>query len=577
MCGIVAVVGQRAEDKVLSAMLDAVEARGPDGRESVSGDWFSVGFCRLAIYALEAGRQPVRSPDGAVTLAFNGEIYNFEALAERLGIRAASEAELLLQGYLAHGSSFVSQLDGDFAVVIVDEKRRVCELWRDRFGVKPLYYTMLPGRRLLISSEIRGLLAHPDFVLGWDELALAERYVLTFWSTERTTFKGVRQILPGHRTVIGPFDGSGAEGGALHVEEIPYTPERQISVVGECEVVKACTDTLQASIAKRVQHTQVSPVVVALSGGIDSSLLAALARRASSELTAITICGGPDELDARHSTLLASKLGIEHHLYTVSTERLLEVIPAVVLAQPANGAFLAWFLAEAMQRLTPSAKVLLCGEGADEMFHGYRVHSDPAGFKAQTLDALSAVSDLEGGSALLRRVRGWEQMEPAAYYEDVTALFLSAQLVNRHLVPFDHGTMARRVECRVPFLGLEMLDLHDRTPRRALGPNKPLLRRALNQLPELDASTRDALLTRQRTAGYTATEAARAGLRRLLMERGLTRSRLMASKIMRFSRNPEELFWLGAAHVVYFERRGKIDGMDFETLLEEAFNASPEW
>ncbi|MFT3775184.1 MAG: asparagine synthase-related protein [Minicystis sp.] len=574
MCGIIAVLGERAEENVLSAMLDAVRSRGPDGRETVSRDWFSVGFCRLAIYALDAGRQPVESADGAVTLAFNGEIYNVRELSDRFGIQAASEAELLLAGYLAHGSDFARELDGDFAVLIVDSKRRVCELWRDRFGVKPLYYAALPGRRFLVSSEIRGLLAHPEFVPAWDELALAERSVLTFWSVERTPFRGVRQVLPGHRLVIGPF---GAADDALRIEEIPIPPARTPSASIEGDLVAACTDALARSVAKRVEHAHVSPIVVALSGGIDSSLLAALARRASREIVAVTICGGPDELDARYATLLATQLGIDHHLYPVTTERLLECVPAVVLAQPACGAFLAWFLGEAMERHAPGAKVLLCGEGADEMFHGYRVHADPLAFQRQALDALAAVHDLAEGSPLLSRVRSWAHMDHRSFYDDVAGLFAGAQLVNRHLVPFDHGTMGRRVECRVPFLDPALLQISARRDRAELAAGKPLLRSVLAALPDIDAATREALLTRRRTAGFTATQAARAGLRQRLAERGLIRSPLASSPIARFAGNPEELFWLGATHAVYFTHRGRIEGMDFETLLDEALAATPAW
>jgi hypothetical protein len=139
--------------------------------------------------------------------------------------------------------------------------------------------------------------------------------------------------------------------------------------------------------------------------------------------------------------------------------------------------------------------------------------------------------------------------------------------------------MAGRVECRVPFLGLDLVPLCARMARGELGfpaPGKPLLRRALAALPELDVATREALLTRRRAAGYSATQAARVGFRQRLARRGLIRSPLASSRIARFARNPEELFWFGAMHAVYFTHRGRIDGMDFEALLDEALAASPE-
>lgn len=574
MCGIVAQIGGRADDHVLSAMVRAIRSRGPDAQATVSTDWYSIGVCRLAVFALAEGEQPVQSQDGDVRLVFNGEIYNFCELAARPGLQAASEAELVLRGYLAHGSDFVRELDGDFAVLLVDAKRRICELWRDRVGVKPLFYTKLPGARILVSSELRGLVAHPDFSLTWDTTSLAERYVLSFWSVEGTPFRGVQQVRPGHRLVIGPFGLSDR----VAVDEVPYADNGK-HLRGNRETTSVFLESLDRAVASRIEHSHVLPIGVALSGGIDSTILATLARRSSNEVVAITICGSADELDPRHATLVAKDLALEHYVHCVTTKLLLEAIPGVVLAQPACGAFLAWFLAEALARVRAGARVLLCGEGADEVFGGYRAHVQPASFVSEATAAFRRLGDAGVRSELLQRVQSWQPMSPEAARREIASLFLTSQLVNRHLVPFDHGTMAHSVECRVPFLAREFVDDGTRTAagaELATAVGKPLLRKALGELPELSDVTKAAVLNRKRTAGYAATQAARVSLRVLLLERGLLSSPLMKSRIARYSRNPEDLFWLGATHAVYFEHRGQIDGFDFDSLLHEALASAPE-
>ena len=188
-------------------MAAALAPRGPDDHSLVEGDYYAVGFRRLAIVATEFGRQPVSDPTRDVTLAFNGEIYNYGALAEDLlrsrGVPVRSEAEALLALYLSHGVEFTLSIDGDYAIVVCDGRTRECHLFRDPFGVKPLYYAPIAGGRAwAAASEVQAFFRHPDFSTAWDEIALWERRVLGFAAFDRTSFEAIRQVPPGARVTL---------------------------------------------------------------------------------------------------------------------------------------------------------------------------------------------------------------------------------------------------------------------------------------------------------------------------------------------------------------------------------------
>jgi asparagine synthetase B (glutamine-hydrolysing) len=180
-------------------------------------------------------------------------------------------------------------------------------------------------------------------------------------------------------------------------------------------------------------------------------------------------------------------------------------------------------LGEITTRVQPGAKVLLCGEGADEIFLGYPVHRQPGPFIAQVSRHLATIPDhLADQSALLGRARRWTGVDNQSVYDDIVQMFAADQLVTRHLVPFDHGTMAHGIECRVPYLDTEVRALAASLPHNndiAGGPGKPMLRRLLDTIYTADSETSRILLNRPPAAGYHATRAARAEIRQQIAPR----------------------------------------------------------
>ncbi len=257
-------------------MLDSIRSRGPDDTGYVSGDWFSVGVCRLSIVAVDSGQQPVSTAGGNIYLAFNGELYNFESIRHRLqreyGIRTDSEAEALIHAYATRGPSFVQELDGDFAILVLDRRSRTCYAFRDALGVKPLYYTSIDdGQTWLFASHIKALFRHTSVSTDLDYLALAENQVLRFWSMERTCFKSIRQLRPGHgmrvRSPAHPHPDIPPETWCFAALP-PITQSIREDPSGD--TVAECAVQLRRSVTSRVRHSEIAPIVLALSGGVDS-------------------------------------------------------------------------------------------------------------------------------------------------------------------------------------------------------------------------------------------------------------------------------------------------------------------
>jgi asparagine synthase (glutamine-hydrolysing) len=563
-------------------MLEAISSRGPDDRRVVTGEWFCLGVCRLSIMATQAGTQPVSTPDRAVALGFNGELYDFgeqvQALRRTAGVAVRSEAELLLHRYLREGPTMFGRLDGDFAIAVFDSRDRTCFLARDRWGVKPLFYAVLPdGNGAAVASEVRALLRHRALPLDWDEVTLAERHALWFSSSQRTLLRQISQVRPGHWVRLRlPEDSPCA---AVQVEEVPYAarwtrPQADgADLAADPEALVArCHDTIDAATRRQAAHTEVEPVVVALSGGVDSTILMAAAHGSAKQVVAVTV-GAASSLDGHYASLVAKSLGVDHYVYDVTVEDVLQALPRLILSMGGSGpAYTPYFLGEAVRHHVPEAKVLLCGEGADEVFSGYWMHVDPGRYLEHVKERIDSLgSDWGSRSPLLRGLAamGTGPNHDGAY-EQLTRLFQQDQLASNHLVPFDHATMAHGVECRVPFLDASIFDLVQRFPDlgRVIGrTSKPALRLVLSRILMHDPGLHDAILSRMPSGAPMATEPARTRLREILRDE-LDNAPVLESPLAGYARGLEDLFWLGAFDVIFLQRRGEIDGMTFEDLLE---------
>jgi asparagine synthase (glutamine-hydrolysing) len=556
-------------------MAASLRARGPDDEGLVETAWFGMAFRRLAIFAASSGRQPVSSAGGEVVLAFNGEIYNYPAIARDLagrGVSVRSEAEALLALYSARGPDFTRRLDGDYAIAVADSRTMTCHLFRDPFGVKPLYYAPLAGGSgWAVASDPAALFLHRDFATDWDLVALAERRVLGFCASDRTNFAAVRQVPPGGSVSIR----AGERGEAAVKTGRPAVAPR--TAVDLEHLDDACARFLARAVRRRIEHRDEGPVVLALSGGVDSSVIAAMAAAgAPGTVQAVTI-GAPGGDDERVASAVARSLGIPHRFEASTPDALLAALPRVVLAHGSQGpSYSAYFVGAAARRQAPSARILLSGEGADELFLGYWMHRDPLPYARGAASALATVPrEARESSPLLGTVARWASASAPEIGADVAALFRAHQLVNQHLVPFDHGAMAHGLEGRVPYLDRALARWLRAIPGPALadGPAPKLLLRLVAAAALAGTGSERLVLQR----GPSPLRAALAPARAAFVARiqaSVSSSRLGRARFASLARSPEELFWLGAVEAIFLRHRAQVAGMELADLEAEVVAAA---
>jgi len=349
-------------------MTSLLAHRGPDARGTWVGREAGLAATRLAILDLSpAGNQPMGDPATGVYVVLNGEIYNFLELRAQLmeagyPFRSRSDTEVLLQGYRHWGEAVLPRLRGMFAVAVWDGPRRQLLLARDRVGIKPLFYVELPDA-LVFASEIKALFAHPGVAIEMDPAAVDEYLARGHVAAPRTIFRGVRAVLPGQWVRWGR--------GRLEVGRY-WSPDFHQPVLEGQE--DDLVDQLDAGLNDAVRSHLVSdvPVGVFLSGGIDSSLVAAIAQRhMDGPITTFTIgfAGGGDE--RAYARQVAAHIGSRH--YERLAEPSLEAeVPRLVwhLEQPLfDNSVLPTHLVSKLAR--EHVKVVLSGDGGDEPFAGY--------------------------------------------------------------------------------------------------------------------------------------------------------------------------------------------------------------
>jgi asparagine synthase (glutamine-hydrolysing) len=516
MCGIAGLHrlgGVLADDHaVVRRMMAALDHRGPDGEGFWAGADAVLGHRRLAIIDLEGGHQPQFNETGEIAVVFNGEVYNFRDLRRRLAaaghvFRTVSDTEVIVHGYEEWGDEVVTQLWGMFAFALSDTRRRRLLLVRDRLGVKPLYHADVGGGALVFASEIKALLAHPRVSRELNQPRLGEYLVFRALAGEETLFAGIRQLSPGTVMVL---DEHGRRERRYWSPVVPHrepVATRLLAEEGEALLDEAVDLRLVSDV----------PLGTITSGGIDSSLVTAMAaRRCSAALD--TFCAGLEDpqLDERpYARLVAQQLGARHHevLFTPAhLERELDRLTWAhdePLGHP-NSIPMHLVFREAKERA--HVTVLLSGEGADEVFGGYgwytgaqrrdllaRVPGLPLAARlapaigrlvtlrrvmrpdyllsANALADGAAARSLVDGSDPLRERRGfWPAGETS-----VDGLFIYDQ--QTYLPPLlqrqDRMSMAAGVEARVPFLDhrlVEWANAIDARQKLAGGVRKALLR-----------------------------------------------------------------------------------------------------
>jgi asparagine synthase (glutamine-hydrolysing) len=355
------------DEEVIRKMTELIRHRGPDDEGYYFSHGVGLGFRRLSIIDLSGGRQPMSNEDGTLQLVFNGEIYNFKELRSILtqgghSFRTQSDTEVIVHGYEEWGEDVVRRLQGMFAFALWDEPRRTLFLARDRLGIKPLFYSALPGT-LAFASEMKCLLSVPGVDRALNDRAVLDYFSLLYVPTRRRIYRGIRQLMPGETLTL--------SNGSVTVRRY-WKPGWKID--------RSRTDedwcmALREQILQSVSSHLVAdvPVGVWLSGGIDSSAVSASMTRAQPH-GVLSFSAGfdvPKYDETRYALEVSRHLGTDHETLPMDASSM-ELLPRLLwhLDEPfADSTIIPTYLLS--RRTRERVKVVLSGEGGDELFGGY--------------------------------------------------------------------------------------------------------------------------------------------------------------------------------------------------------------
>jgi asparagine synthase (glutamine-hydrolysing) len=346
--------------------------RGPDDEGFVTNDQVVFGMRRLSIIDIDGGHQPMANEDSSVWVVQNGEIYNHVELRQQLiaqghVFRTQSDTEVLVHGYEQWGEAMVERLNGMFAFAVHDRRAGVVLLARDRMGIKPLHYAT-DGDRLVFASELKAVLRDASLRRGVDPVALDEYLAYEFVPSPRTIVQGVQKLPPASTLTF-----SVAEGRA-RVRQY-WAPSLNLDGSGRGrgleEECAELLDVLRESVRKELISDV--PLGVFLSGGIDSSAVAAMMTQLGVEVKTFSVGFAERSFDeSGYATEVARHLGTDHHEITLEPDAMLELIPRLpqLLDEPLGDASIipTFLLSEFTKR---HVKVALGGDGGDELFAGY--------------------------------------------------------------------------------------------------------------------------------------------------------------------------------------------------------------
>ncbi len=380
MCGIagfVTTTRDASSEAVLRRMTERIRHRGPDDCDTYIDDFAFLGHRRLSIIDVAGGHQPMFNERGNLSIVFNGEIFNHAEIRpdlERAGhlYKNRSDTETIIHAYEEYGPDCVTRFRGMFAFAMWDSEARTLFCARDRLGIKPFYYYW-DGRLFAFASEIKALLAHPAIAADFDDSLLGEYLGFGYTSGEGTLFRGIRKLMPGHHLRLDLRESRPQ----LKIErywEVPEPGENRQNAAfrSDSEWIAETRRRLEETVRMRLMSDV--PLGMFLSGGVDSSAIAALIKRMA-DGPVKTFSVGYKE--ARFSELgyaaeVARAIGTEHHEVVIGMEDFFEALPDLVwhedepIAWPSSVSL--YFVSKlAAERV----KVVLTGEGSDELFGGY--------------------------------------------------------------------------------------------------------------------------------------------------------------------------------------------------------------
>ncbi|KYF55846.1 hypothetical protein BE08_04990 [Sorangium cellulosum] len=477
--------GALHDGALIERMTAALRHRGPDGCGHAVRGSARVGATRLSVIDPAANPQPVYNETDQICVAFNGEIYNHRELRaelERKGhvFRTRTDTEVVVHLYEEMGDDCVRRLHGMFAFAILDGARLL--LARDRLGIKPLHYVLLPeAQTFLFASEIKSILQHPSFTPRLDVQAFADSIALGFPVGDETFFEGVKSLLPGCTMVV-------TQGGErVHVEE----PRRYYTLDftrDDGMTFEEAERQMEAELERAVETHLAADVEVGLtlSGGLDSTVLALLAsERLERPLLTFTVGDHEGYADVVQAGHVAKMVGSEHECHIVSFEEYLSAIPGLIAAEERPSSLHGMSSYLLCRRVAQRVKACLHGEGADEIFGGYRDYVSRESRLAVIRERLPLLKRL-GVPPSARAIATIERISSARTSEDYLARIFEANMTDalerQHLAPVDRYSMASSLEMRVPYLDDGVFELAGRIPlsylvRSDIGVRKYILRR----------------------------------------------------------------------------------------------------
>jgi asparagine synthase (glutamine-hydrolysing) len=504
MCGFAGYIDTNRERGVdqdtLVAMTNKLTHRGPDSSGYFIEDNLGLGFRRLSIIDLEAGDQPIFNEDNSIVLMCNGEIYNYLELRANLiqqghVFRTNSDVEVLLHLYEEHGLDFLNQLNGQFAFVIYDRKKKRLFLARDQFGINPLYYTVKDGV-FIFGSEIKAILEHPAAVPEVDLTGLDQLLSFPGLVSPRTMFRGIESLKGGHYLTVEKGEIKTTEFWDLdypRIGEVSYEKPEEYYVEELKNLFTRSTEyRLQADV----------PVGFYLSGGLDSSMIAAMINQVSPDRSRHSFSIGFDDKclsEAKYQKMMAKHVNSMHHEIMFGWSEISERLSSMIYhcESPVKETYNTCSMALSKAAKDAGVTVILTGEGADELFAGYVGYRfDQFGIRSSKKHDLETVLEEELREKLWGNKDLFYEIDQHSFRETKTALYssglneqfsefdcLNFGLVNKerlkdrhyihqrsyldfklrlsdHLIS-DHGdrmALANSVEARYPFLDLNLVE-----------------------------------------------------------------------------------------------------------------------
>ena len=539
MCGFAGYIhnyGTFDKEEVIHKMADRIKHRGPDDAHYYIDDGIALGFRRLSIIDLEGGRQPILNEDGSLVLLFNGEIYNYQELREEL-IKAGhvfttkTDSETILHGYEEYGKKILDRLRGMFAFIIWNKNTKELFGARDIFGIKPFYYYK-KGKEFMFGSEIKSFLSHPNFEKELDEDMIPLYLSYEYSPDERTIFKNVFKLPGAHCFTY--------KNGELKVERY-YKIEYKIE---DDKSLEYWEDAITKEFTESVSMHQIADVEVGcfLSSGVDSSEVVKEISKGTKKVKTFSV-GYEEEKysELPYAQDFSNVIGVPNIANKVSADEFFDAVPEIQYYMdeplPNPSEIPLYFLAKNARRYV---KVVLSGEGADELFGGYPMylagghfdhysHKVPRPVRKVLGTVAKHCPNFKGKNFLVRGA-----MEPYQRFMRANYVFQSAerqkflkrpiaskvpeeyskryfnevsnldeptqlQYVDMHtwmiydiLLKADRMSMANSLELRVPFLDKKMLELSTRIPSRYRAANETtkiaLRGAAIKQLPERTAN-----------------------------------------------------------------------------------------